>query len=502
MSDAPYNQQPSHSLAAIDLGSNSFHMIVVNIIDGQIQVIDQIKEMVRLGEGLTEEKELRTHVRLRAIACLQRFGQRLRNQPEGSVRAVGTNTFRQIRDQQFLKAAQQALGHPIEVIAGREEARLIYLGVAHGLAAKTGRRLVIDIGGGSTELILGETFTPIERESLHMGCVTISQQFFTHGQITQKNMEEAIIACSLQLRPIRTRFNRCHWHSAVGSSGTIKAIREVVINAGWSDDGISHPSLEKLKDLLIKKGSIQKIQLKGLSEQRRPVFVGGVAILLALFRSTEIERMRVSSKALREGLIYEMLGRIHHEDVRQLTVQSLSKRFNVDEKQAKRVHTTAMALFDQVSISWMLNDPDYASILGWAIQLHEIGLSIAHSQFHKHGAYLVKNADLPGFSRQELAVLAALIQGHRRKFPLELFDALPSKVINSSKQLCILLRLATLLRRSRSASTPPNVKILAQGQKIALNFTPGWLNHHPLSHEELKHERLYLNDVGYTLSFE
>jgi exopolyphosphatase/guanosine-5'-triphosphate,3'-diphosphate pyrophosphatase len=501
MPNSSNNAPLSHSLAAIDLGSNSFHMIVVNIIDGQIQVIDQIKEMVRLGEGLTDEKTLQPEVNRRAIACLQRFGQRLRDQPEGSLRAVGTNTFRQIRDETFLKAAQQALGHPIEIIAGREEARLVYLGVAHGLAAKTGHRLVVDIGGGSTELIIGEAFTPIERESLHMGCVSISRQFFPNGQITQQKMEEAIIACSLQLRPIRTRFNRCHWQAAVGSSGSIKAIREVIINAGWSDSGITLESLEKLKDKLIKVGSTQQLQLKGLSEERRPVFVGGVAVLLAIFRSTEIEQMLVSSKALREGLIYEMLGRIHDEDVRQLTIQSLGKRFNVDQEQVARVNTMAMALFKQVSLSWMLNDPEFAKLLGWAVHLHEIGLAISHSQFHKHGAYLVENSDLSGFSRQELAILAALIRGHRRKFPLEVFEALPCKVINSSKQLCLLLRLATLLRRSHTASPTSNVKIEVEGQKISLSFTPGWLNRHPLSHEELKHEQLYLNRAGFDLSF-
>ncbi len=501
MPDLSNNSLSPHSLAAIDLGSNSFHMIVVNIVDGQIQVIDQIKEMVRLGEGLTKEKELRSEVRIRAIACLERFGQRLRDQPEGSVRAVGTNTFRQIRDDSFLKAAQLALGHPIDVIAGREEARLVYLGVAHGLATKTGRRLVVDIGGGSTELIIGEEFKPIERESLHMGCVSISRQFFADGLITEQKMEEAIIACSLELRPIRTRFNRSHWQAAVGSSGSIKAIREVVISAGWSDSGITHQSLERLKERLIKVGNSQQLQLKGLSEERRPVFAGGVAVLLALFRSTEIEGMLVSSKALREGLIYEMLGRIHHEDVRQLTIQSLGKRFNVDQEQVKRVSSTALALFDQVSFSWMLNDPEHVKILGWAAHLHEVGLAIAHNQFHKHGAYLVENSDLSGFSRQELAILAALIRGHRRKFPLELFEALPNKVINSSKQLCVLLRLAALLRRSRNASAISNAKIEAQGQKIMLKFTPGWLNRHPLSHEELKHERTHLSEVGFELSF-
>ena len=492
----------ANSLAAVDLGSNSFHMIVVNVIDGQIQVIDRIKEMVRLGEGLTDDKGLRPEVQMRALACLERFGQRLRNMPEGNVRTVGTNTLRQVREQTFLKDAQQALGYPIEVIAGREEARLVYLGVAHGLAAGTGERLVVDIGGGSTELIIGEGFNPQARESLHMGCVSMSQRFFADGLITEERMEEAIVACSLELLPVRTRFDKRHWRSAVGSSGTIKAIREVVLNAGWSDAGITHASLETLKERVIEVGSTEALQLKGLSEQRRPVFVGGVAVLLAVFRSTGIERMLVSNEALREGLIYEMLGRIHHEDVRQLAVHSLRKRFNADSKQLQRVEETATALFKQVSPHWMLNDPEQAAMLGWAAHLHEIGLSIAHSQFHKHGAYLVENADISGFSRQEQAVLAALIRGHRRKFPLEVFEALPGKAVTSSIQLCILLRLAVLLRRSRSASVKSNVRISAVGEKIDLHFPSHWLSRHPLTREELKQEQEYLQEVGFDLSFQ
>lgn len=496
------NNTNPNSLAAIDLGSNSFHMIVVNIVDGQIQVIDQIKEMVRLGEGLTEEKSLQPHVRLRALACLERFGQRLRNMPEGAVRAVGTNTLRQIRDSSFLKAAQLALGHPIEVIAGREEARLVYLGVAHGLATGRGHRLVVDIGGGSTELIIGEQFNPLQRESLHMGCVSISQRFFASGIITHERMEEAIIACSLELRPIRDRFNRQHWQSAVGSSGSIKAIREVVLNAGLSDAGITRDSLEQLKDRLIEIGDSKQLQLKGLSEQRRPVFAAGVAVLLAVFRNTAIEQMLVSDKALREGLIYEMLGRIHHEDVRQLSVRSMVNRFNADNDQIARVEATAMALLEQVSLSWMLNGAEHVAMLSWAAHLHEIGLAVAHSQFHKHGAYLIENADLSGFSRQEQAVLAALIRGHRRKFPQEVFDALPPKAINSSKQLSVLLRLAALLRRSRSASAIPSAKMSAMGQKIFLSFPPRWLSRHPLTHEELKQEQVYLQEAGFELNFE
>ena len=488
-------------LAAVDLGSNSFHMIVVKIENDQIRVIDRIKEMVRLGEGLTEDKHLRPEVKMRALACLERFGQRLRDMPAGSVRAVGTNTLRQSQDREFIHQAQQALGHPIEVIAGREEARLVYLGVAHGLAVGDEPRLVVDIGGGSTELIIGKGFQPLERESLHMGCVSMSRRFFPDGRITAEALREAEVAASLELRPVRARYQHSHWQLAVGSSGTIKAIREVVLSAGWSQSGITLESLEQLKQALIKAGSVTNLDLKGLSEQRKPVFAGGVAVLHAVFTNTGTQQMLVSNEALREGLLYEMLGRIHQEDVRQRTVQSLARRYSVDHKQARRIENTALALFEQISVAWLLNDPEHPLMLAWAAQLHEIGLTVAHNQFHKHGAYLLENADMSGFSRQEQAVLAALVRGHRRKVPLTDFEALPEKVVHSSIRLCILLRLAILLHRSRSASLKPSIKIDVIGKKIHLQFSPRWLARHPLTQEELKQEQFYLKDIGYSLEF-
>lgn len=486
------------TVAAVDLGSNSFHMIVARVTDGDLQVIDRLKEMVRLGEGLTEDKYLRPEVADRALACLERFGQRLRGMPPSSVRAVGTNTLRQVRSEsRFLEQAELALGHQIDVIAGREEARLIYLGVANGLAAGDERRLVVDIGGGSTELIVGEGVTPRLRESLHMGCVSMSRMQFPGGKITAKAMERAELAGALEIRPVRERFRTSGWRTAVGSSGTVKAIAAVVEAQGWSTDGISAKSLDKLRDALTGFGKASAIELKGLSDERKPVFAGGVAVLRSVFTSLRVAHMQVSDEALREGLIYEMMGRIRHEDVRERTVSALCQRFGVEEEHADRVKTTALTLYGQVAQSWELISPSLPSMLGWAARLHEVGLTIGHSQYQKHGAYLLRNADLSGFTRQEQSVLAALVLGHRRKFPVQEFLALPKPVRDSTRYLCVVLRLSVLLHRGRSPTAKPHPVVSPEGGLVRIRFPDDWLERHPQTRLELEQEaeRLLAADI-------
>jgi len=488
----------SDTVAAVDLGSNSFHMIVARIDGGDLQVIDRLKEMVRLGEGLTDDKYLRPEVADRALACLERFGQRLRGMPSDSVRAVGTNTLRQVRPETlFLEQADLALGHQIDVIAGREEARLVYLGVANGLAAGDERRLVVDIGGGSTELIVGEGFTPRLRESLHMGCVSMSRLQFPEGEISAKLMDRAELASALEIRPVRERFRSSGWRTAVGSSGTIKAIASVVEAQGWSTDGISVQSLDKLRETLIGFGKASAIDIKGLSDERKPVFAGGVAVLRSVFANLGMEHMQVSDEALREGLIYEMMGRIRHEDVRERTVSALCQRFDVDGGHAERIKATALTLYGQVAKSWNLMNPNFPSMLGWAARLHEVGLTIGHSQYQKHGAYLVRNADLSGFTRQEQSVLAALVLGHRRKFPVQDFLALPKPVREYTRHLWVILRLAVLLHRGRSPTNKPYPMLYPDGEHLRLRFPGDWLDHHPQTRLELEQEteRLIAADV-------
>jgi exopolyphosphatase/guanosine-5'-triphosphate,3'-diphosphate pyrophosphatase len=490
------------TIAAVDLGSNSFHMIVAQIDNEQLQVIDRLKEMVRLGAGLDTNKQITPEARERALGCLSRFGQRLRELPQGAVRAVGTNTMRQIRDGgEFLRLAQEALGHPIEIIAGREEARLVYLGVAHGLATGDDKRLVVDIGGGSTELIIGQGYEPLERESLFMGCVSMSQRFFADGRISKQAMDAAVIAGRLEIRPVRRFYEAGNWELAVGSSGTIRSIRDVVQAAGWSSAGISRKSLKKLRKALIAAGQADNISLEGLSDDRRPVFAGGVAVLSAVFKALDIEVMRVSDLALREGLLYELLGVIHHQDVREQTVETLVKRFGLDAQQGALVSSTATSLLQQVAAPWNLLKPDHALLLDWVARLHEIGLIISHGSFHKHGAYILANADLSGFTRQQQTMLAALLRGLRRKFPASVFNELAPEIRECAQRLCILLRLSALLHRGRSRTQRPAIEIQVEDNGIQLRFPSGWLKVHPLTRAELETEAGYLKAIGYQLSY-
>ncbi len=489
-------------VAAVDLGSNSFHMIVAHIDDGHVRVTDRLREMVRLGEGLNEDRSIAPEVAERALACLERFGQRLRGFPPGSVRAVGTNTLRQVRPGTgFIERAEAALGHPIDVIAGREEARLIYLGVAYGLAAGAERRLVVDIGGGSTEIIVGLGFSPRLRESLHMGCVSVSRKHFAEGRITAKAMQRAELSGALEVRPIRELFRRAGWQKAVGSSGSIRAIAAVVNAEGWCGDGISAQSLTRLRDALIDAGKLSALNFKGLAEERRPVFAGGVAVLRSVFESLGIQHMQVSDYALREGVLYEMMGRHQQGDVRERTVNTLGRQFHADQAHGQRVHATAQVLYRQLAAAWSLTDPGHPLMLSWAARLHEIGVMVAHSQYQKHGAYLLRNADLPGFTRQEQAVLAALVLGHRRKFPVQEFAALPKDVQAGARRLCVILRLAVLMHRGRSADNKPNPSLLAEGEKLTLSFPDDWLANHPLTQLELEQEAERLATAGIQLSF-
>lgn len=494
------SSEPTRHLAAIDLGSNSFHMIVASEENGQLLMLDKLKEMVRLADGLDHKKHISEEVMERGIACLSRFGERLRGFPRDSVRVVGTNTLRMARNgRKFLELAEEAVGFPIDIIAGHEEARLIYLGVSHSLEDNSERRLVMDIGGGSTEYILGQQFKPEVMESLYMGCVSMSKRFFPKGEIDEASMLRAEIAALQELTTITVPYKRLGWDSAIGASGTVLAIRDVVINQGWSQDGITAAALKKLRRHLIKCGHVDALELDGVAEQRLPVFPGGVAILSATFQALEIEHMRGSSGALREGLLYEMLGRIHDEDVRERTVENLQTRYSVDLEHAERVGSTAVQLLAQAQKDWKLGDDSHRLLLGWATRLHEIGLTISHNQYHKHGAYMMHHLDLAGFSQGEQQILAHLIRGHRRKFTLGSDKSLPRKTLNSTMKLCVLLRLAVVLNRSRLDSTEHVPELRVDHKNVKLLFPANWLDEHPLTHADLLQEKAYLEAADFNL---
>jgi len=492
---------PPATLAAIDLGSNSFHMIVARPLDRDFQVIDRLKEMVRLAEGLTDDGDLQPEVAARALACLERFGQRLRGMPPGSVRAVGTNTLRQLRPGQgFVAQAEQALGHPIEIIAGREEARLIYLGVANGLAAGDERRLVVDIGGGSTELIVGERFEPQVLESLAVGCVAYEQRFFANGELSEARFKRARLAACSELVEIVDELKPFDWSSVVGASGTVRAIARILQQNGWSDDEqIGRDGLEKLRMALLKCSHVGQIRLAGLERERASILPAGLAILTAIFDTLGIAQMRYSDGALREGVLYDLIGRSSHEDVRARTIDALSRRFRVDRPQARRVERTVLALHDQVVERWALHDPRCRRWLGWAAQLHEIGLAVSHSQFHRHGAYLVRNVDLPGFTQQTQQMLALLVRGHRRRFPAADDFAVLRGQGDVARRLVLLLRLAVLLNHGRAAHEVPRLRIEVDGPAILLRFPPRWLADHPLTQADFDNEAQLLRPAGFEL---
>jgi exopolyphosphatase/guanosine-5'-triphosphate,3'-diphosphate pyrophosphatase len=492
----------SESYAAVDLGSNSFHMIVANYADGRLQVIDRLKDMVRLASGLDTRRNLSAESMERAIQCLERFGQRIGEIPRVNVRAVGTNALRQARNgRSFLADARKALGHPIEIIAGREEARLIFLGVAHTIHHPTERRLIVDIGGGSTELIIGTGFHAAHLESLYMGCVSTSERFFPDGEISAKRMRRALLFARQELEGVEATYRKVGWDAAIGASGTIIAISDSIAEWGLGKGAVTPEGLEKLRDRLVAAGNVSTLALNSVSERRRPVFPGGVAILSAVFEALKIERMTISDGALREGLLYDLIGRAHDRDVRNKTMSDLVERYGADAEQGRRVRTTAMDLFRQARKSWNLDSRTDGTLLKWAAEVHEIGLSIAHAQYHRHAAYVLANSDLPGFSREEQFNLAMLVRLHRRRVALEELLQLSDPDRQRIFRLCILLRLAVLLNRSRTLAALPEITATAEEALLELTFPQGWLDAHPLTQTDLESEREFLAAAKFELRF-
>jgi exopolyphosphatase/guanosine-5'-triphosphate,3'-diphosphate pyrophosphatase len=494
--------------AAIDLGSNSFHLIVAEIKHDQLLIIDRMKEMVRLASGLNEQDELTEESQVKALDCLARFAQRLKNVPRQNIRIVGTNTLRKAKNgAQFIAKAEEILNHPIEVIAGREEARLIYLGVSHSQSENLENRLVIDIGGGSTEFIIGKGFTPSHTESLHMGCVSMTLKAFADGTLNESNFKIAELYARLELQSIKNTYRNVGWSYATGASGTIKAIGKVLraqhelSEVDTPYPGITLEGLQWLIKAMIKQKTISKLSLEGLNEERQAVFAGGVAVLYAAFKVLEIQSMNVSDSALREGVIYDLQGRFLHEDVRQRTIKHLTKQYHIDTKQAKEVKKTLLKLYQQVSPDWPITQFDSKKTLKWAALLHEIGLSIAHNQYHKHGAYIIENSDLPGFSRQEQHRLALLIRAQRRKFPKVDFKVLTSNCDMSLTYLAVLLRLSILLHRDRSENALPAIKATAREDGLSLEFADDFLDQHPLTLVDLQQEADYLKAIKFELTF-
>ncbi len=476
------------TLAAVDLGSNSFYLQVARVVGDQIYPLDALREPVRLGGGLTRDKRLDEISQQRALDCLKRFGERLRGFDPHGVRAVGTNTLRVAKNATaFLKQARGALGFPIEVVAGREEARLIYLGVAHGLPASPEKRLVVDIGGGSTELIIGRGLKPLRLASLYMGCVSYSLKYFPDGKITKSGLKQAELAARGELQPVALKFVRGNWQQAVASSGTARACAEILRLNGYAESGITRDGMERLRTTMIMAGTVDKLALEGLKNERAPVLPGGFAIMSAVLSELDIASLEVANGAMRQGILYDLLGRVQQHDMRDVTVEQFMRRYHVDSRQTRRVGALALDLYRHLA-NGAANDEAAPHYLAWAAKLHEIGISVAYSGYHKHSAYIIQNADMPGFSKMEQAHLALLALAHRRSLKKVFIDG--AEAVDWRQ--VVALRLAALIYRSRTNIVLPRIEAKTQGQgrTLELLIDRGWLENNPLTvtalHEEIE----------------
>ncbi|WAR45806.1 exopolyphosphatase [Methylomonas rapida] len=490
------------NVAAVDLGSNSFHMIICSLKDGKLQTIDRLKEMVRLAAGLDENKYLDSATQEKALACLERFGQRISNFPPNSVRIVGTNTLRLAKNaHQFIVKAEKALGHPIHIISGIEEARLIYQGVAHSLSSNANNRFVMDIGGSSTEYIIGKQDIPHTKESLNMGCVTVSQSFFRNGALSKKAFKKATLFAEHHLEPFQSTFNSQHYDEAIGASGSLKAISNVLETSGFSNNGITLDGMEQLVAHLHTLDHVDQISFPALSIERRPVFIGAVAIVYATFKTLNIQQMTVSDGALREGLVYDLVGRIYNHDTRSQTSQIIAERYHTDRRHSKQLKETMRYMVAQLEHHPCFADNSASlQFLEWAADLHEIGFEIAHSQYHKHSAYIIENGDLAGFSKQDQLILSRLVRSHRKRFKESRFEDLPPPWNKHTTIMSVIFRLATLLHRNRQA-VRPDFRIGIDGKDIELTFPEAWLEQAPLTCADLKQEAQYLKEARFNLSF-
>ncbi|HEX7220273.1 MAG TPA: exopolyphosphatase, partial [Burkholderiales bacterium] len=454
------------TLAAVDLGSNSFHLQIGRVVERQIYPLDALREVVRLGGGLTAEKRIDRATQAAALEALAKFGERLRGFPRAAVRAVGTNALRVAKNSsQFLREARAALGFPIEVISGREEARLIYLGVAHAMPLSTSKRLVIDIGGGSTEFIIGTGLEPQLTESLYMGCVSWSLKYFPGGKIEKSGMKAAELAARQELSSLVKQYKEAAWDEAVGSSGTARAIENILRENELAAEGITRDGLVRLKNILVKEERADPDRLAGLRPNRVPVLPGGVAIMAAVFDALGLESMKVSEGALRHGVLYDLLGRVEHRDMREVTVAQFMRRYHVDAGHAERMKSLALTIYDALAPGAERDEDADRQLLAWAARLAEIGLSIEHAQYHKHSAYVLQNADMPGFSRMEQQRLARIVLAHRGKLG-KMHDA---GLDAGDWKLVFSLRIASLILRNRSDAGLPFLRVAADAGGFALD---------------------------------
>ncbi len=477
-------------LAVVDLGSNSFRLEIGRVEGDQIYQLDTWRETLRFGAGLDGKGRLTRAAMDAALACLARFRERLSGLHPAAVRVVATNTFRVAGNAtEFVALAERTLGLPIDIISGHEEGRLTFFGVAHELPRSSEPRLVIDIGGGSTEFIIGRGFEPERLESLTIGCVGMTQRFFRDGAITASAFDAAETVARAEIEAIAGAFGPGAWHEAYGSSGTAVALADILEQNGFSGGGITPAGLARLRRHMLDAGHVTRLKLDALKGERAPVLAGGLAIMTAAVKELRIERIDPVGGALRLGVLYDLLGRTIDEDARAVTVERFIARYGIDRAQARRVGSYALALYRRAISS---PDPALAQLIEWAGLLHEIGMSISHAGFHKHGAYILQHADMPGFSAGEQSRLALLVFGCRGGLA-KIADPLADRQLRAA---LLALRVAVLVHHARSTTTAPRVR-LALARSIRFGISRRWLAAHPLTDYLLAKERAQWTALGH-----
>ena len=481
--------------AVIDLGSNSFHMLLAKSIAGGLQTIGRVKRKVRLAAGLDNENALSEEAMQRGWECLALFAERLQDIPSSNITIVATATLRIATNAGVFKArAEQILGHKINVISGELEARTIYKGVAH-TSSCAGRQLVIDIGGASTEVIIGKGFDALHYKSLDMGCVTYLERYFKDCKLNDANFNAAIKAARVVVDEIATEYKAAGWQTACGASGTVQAIQEIMVAQNLSDS-LTLEKLLTIKNQSICYHTINELDLPGLSEERRLVFVSGLAILIALFESLEIQSMGLAGGALREGVLYSMVSEFHNHDIRKRTIDGFMSRYHVDKKQADRVAELSLQLAEKVSQQWNIAEQNGLPLLKAIAQLHEIGLLIEYKQYQQHTAYILKNTDMPGFTPSEHKLIVAIAKAHRADMAKDVFTELGCNA-ELGQYITRLLRIAVILSMRRQDDVLPILELTVVNKALVLTFENDWLKSHPLMASELQQEAKQQAKVGW-----
>lgn len=486
--------------AAIDLGSNSFHMLVVREVAGSIQTLARIKRKVRLAAGLDKNSHLSAEAMQRGWQCLKLFSERLQDIPREQIRVVATATLRLAKNaDEFLKTAETILGCNIQVISGEEEARLIYQGVAHTTGGPD-QRLVVDIGGGSTELVTGSGAQANTLFSLSMGCVTWLERYFTDRSLVKENFDKAELAAVEMITPVAPELLANGWQVCVGASGTVQALQEIMVAQGM-DERITLSKLQQLKQRAIQCGKLEELEIEGLTLERALVFPSGLSILIAIFKTLNIESMMLAGGALREGLVYGMLHLPVEQDIRQRTLHNLQRRYLLDVEQANRVAALAENFSVQVSNTWQL-DARARELLASACLIHEIGLSVDFKQAQNHAGYLIRHLDLPGFTPAQKKLLATLLQNQSNNLDLPLLNQQNALPPRQAERLCRIMRLAIIFASRRRDDTLPAVRLRANDDELNVLVPHGWLEQHPLRAEELVQESHWQSYVHWPLFIE